>query len=380
MRTGLVVSVGVHAVLLVLGLVSLGWAEPLQPEAVDSISVDLVPMTDTTNIRVGSLDSEVVETPTPSAVKDDTPAELAQPTGNTEQDQPVVQDSATPAVMPTNNTAPEPQPEPEPQPKPTPTPVEPDPTPVQPVDRAQPDPEPQPEPVVEPLTQPEPEPQPDPQPTTPDPELATPTEPLTPAEVAPQPVERLASLEEKRAQFAEDQKKQKAAEEKKKKDEEAKRVAEAEAKKKEQQQADAAQQAQSMAALADDISAIINKDDSHGATTGKGGDPTLGKETGTSASLSQSELDALVAQIKICLSVPLGAIEAGATAQVQIDLNRDGSVAKAQIISQPANTIEQAYANAAVRAVTSCGPYTMLSAATYDQWQQVGILFDPSQM
>ena len=76
----------VHVLLLVLGLVNLGLTEPLRP-TVQSIAVDLVPIEEFSNIRLGQLDSEVVETETPSAVESEEPAELAQPTGNTEQDQ-----------------------------------------------------------------------------------------------------------------------------------------------------------------------------------------------------------------------------------------------------------------------------------------------------
>src|SRR5690606_7923885 len=98
MRTGLAVSIAAHVVLLTLGLINLGWTEPLQP-SVQSIAVDLVPIEEFSNIRMGQLDSEVVETDAPSAVESEQPAELAQPTGNTEQDQatPSPADIPTPA-------------------------------------------------------------------------------------------------------------------------------------------------------------------------------------------------------------------------------------------------------------------------------------------
>ena len=44
MRVGLIASGAAHAVLIVFGLLSLG-ATPLQPEVVESISVDLIPVT-----------------------------------------------------------------------------------------------------------------------------------------------------------------------------------------------------------------------------------------------------------------------------------------------------------------------------------------------
>ena len=73
MRTGVVASALAHAALIAFGLLSLGAAEPLMPDAMDSISVDLVPVSDFSNIRVGTLNSEIVETDTPSAVKKPTP-------------------------------------------------------------------------------------------------------------------------------------------------------------------------------------------------------------------------------------------------------------------------------------------------------------------
>ena len=44
MRTGVVTSVILHAALLIIALVGLGSAKPLEPEVVESIAVDLVPM------------------------------------------------------------------------------------------------------------------------------------------------------------------------------------------------------------------------------------------------------------------------------------------------------------------------------------------------
>ena len=100
MRTGLSVSIVAHIVLLTIGLINLGFTEPLTP-AVESISVDLVPVEEFSNIRAGQLDSQIVETETPSIVEDDQVAELAQPTGNTEQDQV----TPSPADIPTRGRA-----------------------------------------------------------------------------------------------------------------------------------------------------------------------------------------------------------------------------------------------------------------------------------
>ena len=61
---------------------------------------------------------------------------------------------------------------------------------------------------------------------------------------------------------------------------------------------------------ADQVAALINNETSRGATTGQGGSPTLGKNTGRASTLTQSQLDGLVAQIKGCMNIPAGAAEA----------------------------------------------------------------------
>ena len=81
MKAGVTTSVIAHAALLIVAVVGLSAARPLEPEVVESIAVDLVPISEMTNIRMGSLDSTVVETETPAVVETETPAELAQPTG-----------------------------------------------------------------------------------------------------------------------------------------------------------------------------------------------------------------------------------------------------------------------------------------------------------
>src|SRR5262245_4718087 len=99
MKTGVTTSVIAHAALIIIALVGLGSARPLEPEVVESIAVDLVPISDITNIRAGSLDSQVVKTDTPAVVETEKPAELAQKTGATEEDQPTPEETqkVTPA-------------------------------------------------------------------------------------------------------------------------------------------------------------------------------------------------------------------------------------------------------------------------------------------
>ncbi len=345
MRTGFTVSATAHVALIALAIVGIGMGRPIDATPVESIAVDLVPITEFTNIRMGSLDSEIVETETPSVTQSEVPAEIAQPTGNTQEDQPTPADNEKVTPAPTENTAPAPEaaPEPAPEPEPVETP-----------------PEPAARPVVEP--QPEPEPAPEPKPAPEPTPVATPVETPDPAEAAPKPRTHTASLEQKRAEFKKQQEAQKqkqaeekaAADAKKKADEEKKKKAAEEQKRIEQAKAEEAKK------LADEVANIINNEDSRGATTGQGGEPTLGKETGRAATLSQTEIGALVAQIRSCISPPAGAEDADARAEFTFTIGADGSVAGApQMRSSPATQIEEAYARAVSRAVMRCGPYMM---------------------
>lgn len=356
MRAGLVVSAVGHAGLIALAIVGIGMTRPFEAQPVESIAVDLISVEEFSNIRKGVLDSTVVETETPSIVDTETPAVVAQPTGNTEENQATPEDTAVVTPAPTQETAPEPVPLPQVNPEPA---AEPEPEPVE--DAAPPEPEP--EPVIEPPPpEPAPVPEPAPEPEAPETPLAAPTPAEDPNNVAPVPAIRTASLDEKRAEF----KKKREADKKKKEDE---------AKKKEEERIREAKRKEDQAAkLADEVANIINTEESRGATTGAGGEASLGKETGQAARLSQSEMDALVAQIRDCLSVPLGAAEAGVMARLSFEIDAAGNVPQPPVLLvQPTTTLEQTFASAASRAVQRCGPYLMAKG------QSVAALFDPRQ-
>lgn len=345
MRTGFTVSTIAHAGLIVLAVVGIGMGRPMDPEPVESIAVDLVPVTEFSNIRLGSLDSTIVETEAPSVVPDVKPAELAQPTGNTQQDQPTPMDNADPTPAPTEQTAPAPEaaaePEVDPEPEVAPTPAQ------------RPAVEPQPEPIAEPVAEPTPEPTP----------IVTPDVTPDPADAAPKPRMQTASLEQKRAEFKKQQEaqKQQKADEKAKADAD-KKKAEAEKKKKAAEDKKRIEQAKADEAkkLADEVANLINNEESRGATTGAGGEPTLGREDGRSATLSQSEIGALVAQIRACITLPAGAEDADARAEFTFSIGADGMVSgRPQMMSSPSSQIEDAYARAVSRALQRCGPFTV---------------------
>ena len=367
MRAGIVVSTALHAGLIALAIVGLGIGQPIEATPIESIAVDLVPISEFSNIRKGTLDSTVVDTDAPSVVDADKPAEVAEPTGNTTEDQPTPEKTPEPTPAPTEQTAPAPEA------------TEPDPVP-EPVEETAPAPaaapaaaEPTPEPTPEPVAVPEPA-------VVEPPPLAVDTPTPDPADAAPKPIVKTAALTEKRAQFKKQQADakakaaadakaeadakeadadaKKAADEKKKADD-AKKAADKkkadEKKRIEQAKAEEAKQA-------DNVADIINNEDSRGAVTGDGGEASLGKEDGRSATLSQSQIDGLVAQIRNCINMPAGASDAGSEAQLLFTVGGDGMiVGRPQVVSQTGDSVAPAYTSAVTRAVLRCGPYAVVA-------------------
>jgi colicin import membrane protein len=374
MKVGVATSVVAHAALLVLAVAGLSAATPLEPEVVESIAVELVPITDVTNIRMGSLDSTVVETETPAVADTETPAELAQPTGNTAEDQPTPQETPTPTPAPVVNTAPEPVPDPAPEPEPAPVQETPPPAPA-PAPAA----EPEPAPVEE----------------APPVEVAAvaPAEAVPERTVAPMPAMRPAQL--MRAPTPKQPVETKVAEAKPpaktpartetpakteapkpaKTETPAKTEAPKPAPKAETPKPPARKAADPAAKPADRVADLINSEASRGGTTGQGGQATLGRNDGRSSTLTQSQLDGLVAQIKTCLNVPAGAADAGITAQLMFSIDGGGNVrGTPQVVSGGGSQLERALASAAQRAVMRCGPYQMAAS------QDVKATFDPREL
>ena len=217
---------------------------------------------------------------------------------------------------------------PQEQAEPQPPVVEPDPVPT-----------PEPEPVPAPEPEPEPQPQPD---VTPEPE------PEKPAQVAPKPIAALPKIKPRIPR-------------KPAKQEEPKRDFDVNA-----------------------LKALANQNDT-GAPTRSGEQDqsaSFGSRNGTeAAAMTQSELDALRAQISRCWSPPVGAVDASQLAvKIEFGLDRQGNVNFGpQPIQYPANQFGVAAAESAMRAVRRCAPYS-LPADKYEAWRRVRINFDPSDM
>ncbi len=108
---------------------------------------------------------------------------------------------------------------------------------------------------------------------------------------------------------------------------------------------------------------------------------SLGVSSGNSPRLTQSEIDALRAQIQACWNPPLGAENAqDLIVKVRIQFRTDGTLsAEPQLMNRGSGAYFQVAAESAMRAVRRCAPYT-LPAAKYEVWKDVEVTFDPRDM
>lgn len=109
--------------------------------------------------------------------------------------------------------------------------------------------------------------------------------------------------------------------------------------------------------------------------------PTLGTPTGRAASLSQSEIDALRAQIQACWNPPAGATDGKELiVKVRLMLNQDGTLSgEPSVVNSGGSGFFQVAAESAMRAIRRCQPYK-LPIAKYEVWKDVEVTFDPRDM
>ncbi|MEA2934128.1 MAG: hypothetical protein QOD74_774 [Variibacter sp.] len=110
--------------------------------------------------------------------------------------------------------------------------------------------------------------------------------------------------------------------------------------------------------------------------------PTLGTSTGTSAKLTQNEIDALRARIQQCWNPPAGQADAkDLIVQVRIRFNQDGSLSvPPSVVNSGNGAYARAASESATRAVVRCAPYTFLPLSKYDSWKDVEVTFDPRDL
>jgi colicin import membrane protein len=108
----------------------------------------------------------------------------------------------------------------------------------------------------------------------------------------------------------------------------------------------------------------------------------LGTQSGFAMRLSQDEMDALRARLQQCWSPPVGTVDGrDITVLVRIRFNQDGSLsAPPALASRGSGTAFQAAADAALRAVVRCAPYSFMPPAKYEAWKDVEVNFDPREM
>jgi outer membrane biosynthesis protein TonB len=110
--------------------------------------------------------------------------------------------------------------------------------------------------------------------------------------------------------------------------------------------------------------------------------PGPGYVNGQAAQLSQTEIDALRRRLAQCWNPPAGVRDAGKLIVVLRVLFRpDGSIAAPpEVVAGPASALGPAMAESAKRALLSCQPFTMLNPAHYNDWKDMEINFDPTEM
>jgi colicin import membrane protein len=285
LRTGLAVSSIGHAVLLGWGLITFAPA-PLEVPPTEAMPVDLVPITDITQLQAGNRNAPKQEKATQAADKVAEPKQAPEP--EKKPVKPEVKTAAAPPPPPPQESKPEPLPK-----------------------KEEVKPEPKPEPVAAPLP---PKRQP-PKPKTPETAKAD-----TPKQRDFNP-DKIAALLDRR-----EPQRQRAA---------------------------------------DEVSPTA----------------ALGTSLGNAPRLTQSEIDALRAQIQACWNPPVGAENAQELiVRLRVQFRTDGTLsAEPALVNNGSSPYFRVAAESAMRAVRRCQPYT-LPAAKYEIWRDVEVTFDPRDM
>lgn len=355
MKAGLTSSVVFHVVLIGMGIFSFSSPKSFEVQDSESFPVDIVPIESITQIQQGDKKAPMKEKSAPIPTTKPQTVPDAQEFG----DQSV--DSQTP---PTPDTT------------------------AKPLEAAQ-EPKAQPEPVKKPEPKPDPKPEPKPQDKpTPVPATEVQTKPEEKQEVKPDPVaeaiEKQAEAPDQAAPKLPDnvpapQEKPKPPQAQTAKTPDRKPVEE----KKPTQSASQTSQSKNDA-IADEVAALLNKQKASGGGAKRSTDQaSLGGKKNTGGSkLSQSETDALKGAISKCWNIPAGVADApGLVVTVTMNLNPDGSLNGPPEVKSGGggDGVGRAAAESAKRAVARCAPYN-LPADKYDNWKEMIVHFDPSDM
>lgn len=322
MRKALTISAIAHATLLLWGMVTFV-VKPLEANPAESLPIDIISDSEFSQITAGVKTAKQVETPKPMVEKLGEAKPVEELTPKVEK-KPAIQTASA-------------------EPMPVPEPRKPDPKP----EKAKAEPE---KPKAEP-------------------DKAKAAEPPPPDPIA----EALKKADEQKKK--DEQKK--AEEQKKKLEEQKKKKAEEQKRKEEALKNQPAFDPSKIAALLD--RRAPQRQAALGDTLNQ--TASLGLPTGRSATLSQSELDALRAQIQANWNVPAGALEAkDLVVVVRIMFRQDGTLsADPTVMNRSGHPYFQVFAESALRAIRRGQPYR-LPVAKYDVWKDVEVTFDPRDM
>jgi outer membrane biosynthesis protein TonB len=342
MKGSLFTSSFLHTLALSAALVSLGSPEKLEIAPMETLPVDIVPISEFTQIQQGSKTAPMAEASAPVPTKKPPIAEPAENFGDNEVD---LKSPPTPSQRPVEQEVAA-------APKKVETPA---PTPDPEVNEVKE--------VVKEDTAPPPEPEPKPT------EEAVPEEAV--AEEIPLPEQAPIPAARPKPEIAKPAEK-KPTKPDAKKDTKAQETA----KSKPQMESDF---------NADDVAALLNKTDAAGGGAKRSTAPeALGGSTNTGGStLSQSELDALRGIIQNnWLITPGMADAADVRVRVTFRLDQNG-----ELVGEPEATAtggspsaQQVLMSGAVRAVRKSAPFTNLPPDKYDAWSEVVVNFDPSEL
>lgn len=351
MKAGLTTSLAFHAVVLGFGILSLSTPRELAIADVESFPVDIVPIEEIAQSVQGDREAPVAEKPAPvPTTREEVVPEAAKVGDNTT-------DLETP---PTPDPSPRPVEAAEaPPPSPTPGPPAPEPEPV-----AEPVPEPEPEPETVPATEVTPEPQPRqevaPEPATETAVAETPSPDAVDLPTsAPTPQSRPQPPQAQTAKAPERQEQERPAREER----------------------SASSNQSETETLEDEVAALLNRDKASGGGAQRSSDQAaLGGRRTTGAQLSQSERDALIAQIQACWNVPVGADEGDALrATVRFRLDPTGTLEGRPVVEKPSGNRQ--FDESTVRAIQICSRRGFnLPSGKHDAWSEVLVNFDPREM
>jgi TolA protein len=383
MKGSIVTSAILHATALALALLTLHAPEPMQVADVEALPVELVPISELTQIQQGDKKAPKREKSAPTPTKKPNVVENAENMGDNEVD---MKTPPTPNKRPSKEEAAS-APEKVDQVKPTPdnenndvkeiakeeTAVAPskDSVPVPkdiPIPTAEPKPAPKPEAKPEAKAEAKPEQKPQ--------EVAKAEEIPLPSSVP------LPSMKPKPEPKPEEAKAEEAKPESKPKTEAAKAPDVKKADK--NQRAAKAKASKESDFNADEIAALLNKTDAAGGGAKRSKEQAAlgGKRTTGGSTLSQSEMDALRGQIQNNWSVIAGLSDTqGMVIRAHFRLDESGN-----IIGEPEVTAtggspssQQVMIGSARRAILKSAPFKNLPADKYDAWSEVVVNFDPSQ-